>query len=170
MVSVMQEPPRWYSADKATKDATGLILDSIDWQRVKKRFDDVIAEVIGDLHYYVEETVSRDAALNIAGRVSDRTRMIVHELAKGHEALAQDAFGADWQTDIREKLLTANEEVISRAALGDANKVIGRLRAVIQDQNDKIVRQGLYAPCDLNDPALSIVSDKADGAGGPADE
>jgi polyhydroxyalkanoate synthesis regulator phasin len=142
----LTEPPRWYSADEATKDATKLILDAIDWQRVKKRFDDVMADVIGDLHYYVEETVARDASLNLAGHISDRARDIVHELLKGNEALAQDAMGADWQYDIRAKILEANEEVIARGALGDANKEIARLKQVIRDQNDKIVRTGIYAP------------------------
>lgn len=159
----LTDPPHWYGHDKATKDATALILDSIDWQRVKKRFDDVVADVIGDLHYYVEETVARDASLNLAGHVSDRARDIVHELIKGNESLARDAMGADWQSDIREKILSANEEVISRGALGDATKVIERLRKVIHDQNDKIVRQGLYAPCDLNDPDLNVsAQEKAD--------
>jgi hypothetical protein len=151
----LTEPPNWYSSDAATADATKLILDSIDWQRVKKKFDDVVVDVISDIHYYVEETVARDAAMNIAGHVSDRTRDIVHELIKGNEGLAKDAMGADWQIDIREKILSANEDVIARGALGDAHKVIERLRKVISDQNDKIVRQGLYAPCNLADPLLS---------------
>lgn len=142
----LYDPPSWYGTDEAAKDATKVILDAIDWQRIKKKFDDVVADVIGDLHYYVEETVARDAASNIGGHVSDRARGIVEELIKGNEALAQDAMGAGWQTDIREKILTANEEVIARGALGDAHRLIERLRKVISDQNDMIVRQGLYAP------------------------